>query len=390
MKLLIVNYLGRNVLASVRSIGRSDYPIDIDIAYQKRRELKDRMLKSKFVHKVYFTDNPVDNFKTFKSQIIKIVRECRYDFILPYGLKTTVALSRFKNEIEGLGAILPVPEYKNLINAHDKENCYRIAENMGLAIPHTYFHECLEDLLSHKIVYPVIIKARRNSGINPGFEIAYNEDELIIHYNNMNAIISKDPNIIDFSRPIVQEFIKGEVYDANFFIHEGDVLKYVFQRRVQCVDDKIGAGIINETIHNDYSERAFHYGKKLLTAIKWNGSCMVELIIDDQGEIRLIEVNPKLWGTLGLSIKAGVDFPLEMIWYYHFKQNVTSIDYNDMSYYWLWDIVKYNIKKKNRLGIAKILRIFFTENHEIDLKDVKPEINKLLGFLRARLMKRFS
>jgi protein-tyrosine-phosphatase len=49
--------------------------------------------------------------------------------------------------------------------------------------------------------------------------------------------------------------------------------------------------------------------EKLLTALKWHGVAMVEFKMDDRGQYWLMEINPRLWGSLALSIDAGVDFP---------------------------------------------------------------------------------
>jgi protein-tyrosine-phosphatase/predicted ATP-grasp superfamily ATP-dependent carboligase len=49
--------------------------------------------------------------------------------------------------------------------------------------------------------------------------------------------------------------------------------------------------------------------ERLLTALKWHGVAMVEFKMDARGQYWLMEINPRLWGSLALSIDAGVDFP---------------------------------------------------------------------------------
>jgi predicted ATP-grasp superfamily ATP-dependent carboligase len=49
---------------------------------------------------------------------------------------------------------------------------------------------------------------------------------------------------------------------------------------------------------------------KLLTQMQWTGVAMVEFRIDARDDIpKLMEVNPRFWGSLQLSILGGVDFP---------------------------------------------------------------------------------
>jgi predicted ATP-grasp superfamily ATP-dependent carboligase len=48
---------------------------------------------------------------------------------------------------------------------------------------------------------------------------------------------------------------------------------------------------------------------RLLAALNWHGVAMVEFKRNGDGDYRLMEINPRLWGSLALSIDAGVDFP---------------------------------------------------------------------------------
>lgn len=49
--------------------------------------------------------------------------------------------------------------------------------------------------------------------------------------------------------------------------------------------------------------------RRLLDALAWHGVAMVEWRREARGAARLMEVNPRLWGSLPLPIAAGVDFP---------------------------------------------------------------------------------
>jgi predicted ATP-grasp superfamily ATP-dependent carboligase len=52
----------------------------------------------------------------------------------------------------------------------------------------------------------------------------------------------------------------------------------------------------------------------LLETLRWHGPAQVEFKIDSRdGTARLMEVNGRFWGTLDLSIQAGINFPLMVI-----------------------------------------------------------------------------
>lgn len=53
--------------------------------------------------------------------------------------------------------------------------------------------------------------------------------------------------------------------------------------------------------------------KRLLDALNWHGVAMVEFKRDADGIYWLMEINPRFWGSLALSIDAGVDFPRALV-----------------------------------------------------------------------------
>ena len=49
--------------------------------------------------------------------------------------------------------------------------------------------------------------------------------------------------------------------------------------------------------------------ERILDALEWHGPAQLEWIRDERdGQYRLLEINPRFWGTLELSTKAGLDF----------------------------------------------------------------------------------
>jgi len=52
------------------------------------------------------------------------------------------------------------------------------------------------------------------------------------------------------------------------------------------------------------------HSRRILENLAWRGVAMVEWKQDPKtGEHRLLEINPRFWGSLDLAIRAGVDFP---------------------------------------------------------------------------------
>jgi predicted ATP-grasp superfamily ATP-dependent carboligase len=51
-------------------------------------------------------------------------------------------------------------------------------------------------------------------------------------------------------------------------------------------------------------------GRALLSGLSFNGPCLVEFFRGDDGALHLVNLIPRLWGSMGLAIQAGVNVPL--------------------------------------------------------------------------------
>jgi predicted ATP-grasp superfamily ATP-dependent carboligase len=108
-------------------------------------------------------------------------------------------------------------------------------------------------------------------------------------------------------RVLVQSYVAGEVHDACLLLGQGQVRAAVAQRRLKMYPATGGVGILNETT---YEPALIDHAARLMQTLNWNGPAMVEfMVVPRTGDAFLLDVNCRWWGTLDLSIQAGVDFP---------------------------------------------------------------------------------
>jgi hypothetical protein len=107
--------------------------------------------------------------------------------------------------------------------------------------------------------------------------------------------------------PLVQEFIPG--YGCGFFaLYQNGVCKRIFMHR--RVRETPPSGGISCCAESFYDPKLQEYGTRLLDRLEWHGVAMVEFRYDVRdNDYKLMEINPKFWGSLDLSLAAGVDFP---------------------------------------------------------------------------------
>lgn len=112
--------------------------------------------------------------------------------------------------------------------------------------------------------------------------------------------------------PLAQEYVPGSEERGFFALYDhGDPVVTFQHRRIRSYKYAGGASVFRKSVRDPALDDA---GQRLLDALDWHGLAMVEFKRDPRdGEYKLMEINPRFWGSLSLPVAAGVDFPY---WYY--------------------------------------------------------------------------
>lgn len=384
MKILIVNGIGNNVVESIRSLYEDGNQIDIAIPTSKRNLGLQKYFLSNKIYKYYLVERPLIHMDAFTKQILEIVKNEKYDVVLPYGFETTVALAQIQKELQPFIATC-IADYETVAMVHDKERLTITLHANGFDVPKIYAYTDFKELRKQSIEFPVVVKATKGCGIAEGVRYANNHEELEQSYKEITQNETLNSDLKDFSKPMIQEYIPGKIYDGLFLCNHGEIIASMAQIRDVTYPLSGGVGVNNITIQDD---KLLEYCSNILKFIKWHGPCQVEVKKDTRsGTYKLIEINPKLWGTVGLSIKAGIDFPL-LTCQLAVKKIVYKHDYKiGMKYKIIFPLEIYTIyqDKGNRFKRFKKLFEIFCQNvkTEFDWKDIKPNIFNILMTLKT-------
>ncbi len=137
--------------------------------------------------------------------------------------------------------------------------------------------------------YPVVVKPRSGSG-SRGFRVVSSAAEL--------AALAGEPGLL------VQDLLPGEEYSIDVLADAGGRVIASVPRLRARVDSGVSVG--GRTVHDAELEA---FGRAVAEATGVTFVANVQAKRDAAGRPALLEVNPRMPGTLGLTIAAGVDMP---------------------------------------------------------------------------------
>ncbi len=301
----------RSGLAIARALSETgNFTINFILSRNRFSDSIKRIIEFHSINKIDFAGVSVSE-STFPDRIVEIATRNNTDIILPVG-STAVLVSKIKPELEKICTVL-VEDYEKLLLFHDKSQTLGIARDMGIPYPSTWLPENSDEveMCADEIRYPAVIKARKGTAAD-GVWYAKDRFELIRLYQSATSKKNAGDGLIrDSSAPMIQEYISGELHDAAAFCIDGEMKLGLTQKRLMTRPLSGGMGIVNVTTKN---EQLLHYAEKIIDRVKWNGVMLMDFIIDDDsGEPKLLEVNPRFWGTTWLTIQAGYNYPFYLV-----------------------------------------------------------------------------
>lgn len=275
-KVFVTDAGQKHTLGAVRSLGKKGFYVIAGASGKHAQSFY-----SKYCNECVIYPDPRDETH-FIEFLIEYLKKNKVDVLLPIGYLTTVAISKHKGELCKYTKI-PVADYQSMQIASDKSQTMKLAHTLGIPIPKEY--DSIEDIST----YPIVAKGIYESG-----QVRY-----------INS--AEQLNLTSLSNHVLQEYIPGEGFGFYALFNKGEERAIFMHKRIREYPVTGGASTAAESI---YDLELKKLGLTLLKALNWHGVAMVEFKKDSRdGTYKLMEINPKFWGSLDLSIASGVDFP---------------------------------------------------------------------------------
>jgi predicted ATP-grasp superfamily ATP-dependent carboligase len=254
-----------------------------------------------------FCPSSVNNLEVFVTILQKIARTRRYLTIIPLKETDLLAISERREQLAPYLNIV-LPSHESILKALDKAQTLRIAQEMGIPIPETFFARNKAEILkiSTRIQYPAVIKPRSSYVLGRNGKANYSR---ALYVNSPQELISVHAKVNEkFPNPMIQEYVPGDnVSIAFLFDHEQP--KAAFSIKVKrSIPVTGGRSVFRESIAPD--PVLLKYATNLLKKLHWHGLAQVQFKIDSRDLTpKLMEINPRYWGSMNVAVECGVDFP---------------------------------------------------------------------------------
>jgi predicted ATP-grasp superfamily ATP-dependent carboligase len=347
MKILVTNGAYKHTLALVRALGAAGHEVGVVAHRWAAVSFFSKYCNHRHVVKT------IDK-RLFVDEILKILREENYDILLPIGLPTVVWLAERAAEIRQFTR-LPLADVDKIKLFEDKQATYHLSNQLNIPVPRTFFpkNHLDADICAAQLNLPIVVKHCTRSG-SDWLKFANTAKEAVQFFEEMSALELKIKNselkiaenvqntegspfelkmaqnvretfkvsLTSANAPLqtskfklqtdqtdqtimFQEYLSGGGY-GFFGLYDKGIFKQGFvHKRIREFPISGGASCCAESIENEHLTTL---GRSVLEAVEWHGLAMVEFKMDENEEPRLLEVNPKLWGSFDLSMAAGVPF----------------------------------------------------------------------------------
>jgi carbamoyl-phosphate synthase large subunit len=216
--------------------------------------------------------------------MLQICLEERVDLFFPDLDEELPLLAEAREEFQAAGTRVLVSSPKAIRSCFDKYRTFQFLRKRRIPTPNTCLAE--EFRAGRGISFPLIVKPRQGRGSQKVFKVT-NSEELEFFQKYVPG-------------PIVQEFWEGMEYTIDTLSDlEGNFLYCSIRQRL-ATDS--GISIKGRTLSHPGIEQ---YSRRIVEGLGIVGPACLQCIENGKGELRFIEVNPRIGGGIALSLAAG-------------------------------------------------------------------------------------
>jgi predicted ATP-grasp superfamily ATP-dependent carboligase len=380
---LILDAGWRIAVTITRSLGRAGLRVALaESSEQIRPHHEPPSFRSRYCARTVELPDYTSDPALFVDAIIAFVRAHRVRVLLPTADSSIVLLAPHRERFAELGCTVAVASDAALEIANDKVRTLEVASKLGIAYPKSVPVTGVEDLRAAEAEfgYPFVVKPTMSwTG-----QVAERVSPVDV-INEAEAVKATTRFLATGCEVIAQQMATGRRESISLFIVNGEMLAFCGATAHRTTPPLGGVSAMRESI--PVPAELLDASVNLATAIGLEGACEVEFRQDAKGQSLLMEINPRLAGTLENAMHSGVNFPL-MVWQWATGQPIEPVrSYRtgvrtrwlagDMR--WLWDSALLH-GRPDTMSPARSLwtftwEFFRTRHYDfLDSRDIRPAL----------------
>jgi predicted ATP-grasp superfamily ATP-dependent carboligase len=272
------------------------YYSDIELyCYDYNRKVK--LFHTKYCDEFLVVPSPKDDLNGHFDALQKIIEDKEIDLFIPvhsdmYGVYIKKK-QIFGNTFAYLG------DFEQFDYLHDKEKLNSLLTRLNIKRPQVF-----SSYEAAKI--PFIFKPTKMSSAK-GVEYILGEKDR----ERYRPLYNQDL--------IIQEYVEGIGCGYSVFAKDGDILVGFGHKRLAEHPVTGGSSVYRDSY---FDERTRILVQKILREAKWSGFAMFEFKLTSDGEIYVIEVNPRIWGSINQGLQNGFNYFESILGKSTFKTNM--------------------------------------------------------------------
>lgn len=288
-----------SAISIIRSLGRAGHHVTAAGSLRRSAGFYSRHVRGKLVY-----PPPEDDAPATVEALLEAVEERRIDLLIPVTDAVITPLSGERRRFEAL-CTLAVADNGPLAVARDKTATLALAEALEIPVPRTATVASAAKAAEAAagLGWPIVLKPQSSRVVRADGRV----ESLSVTYASTPAELDAKMRELEGTCPILlQEYYAGEGHGVELLVHEGQPLAAFQHKRLREVPITGGASSFRISVPLD--PVLYEYSVRLLRELRWTGLAMVEFKLGSRGP-QLMEINGRVWGSLPLALRSGVDFP---------------------------------------------------------------------------------
>jgi carbamoyl-phosphate synthase large subunit len=263
-----------------------------------------------------FVNIPPASDKHFIDALLEICAAKKIQALLPLVTRELLPLANAMEKFKETGTVVLVSPAASIEIANDKGKLYQFLEWRGIDVPQYHIAENIEQFKNAvaSLGYPgttVCFKPCISNG-SRGFRIidpSINEAALLFNEKPGHTFITYDDAVrilasTNFPELLISEFLPGEEYSVDCIADNGRTIIAIPRTRIKMIQ---GISVEGQFV---YEETIIAYCEKIIHELQLHGNIGLQVKRASNGKFLLLEINPRVQGTIAAALGAGVNLPL--------------------------------------------------------------------------------